>query len=278
MIVRIGGTAHRGRAIDLRDRAVDAEALHRAVVDRVGTIVETAPPGPIHRLLGPLRPGMTVDRRAALASAARSRGVESVHDAAVAAAEARLEAIDRAIAEDTTDRPAAEPLRRAAADAGADVARLRERAATIRGRIAADEEAGRTADGPRATLRETIAALSEAETEALAAEQALEAAQRDRRALRDERERRLSLADRRDNLRRRARRGLADRERGRLRRALRALPGPDPAGDDVDPDPFRLGLAVVRLARLRAPVVVADAPFPTATAARAALDAPVVLV
>lgn len=271
MILRLRGETHRGQAIDLRDRRVDPAALVRAIRDHHDAVVQTAPPGPVHDHVGWLHPGMDCAPRACLAAAARSRGRTTRHDDRIAALATDVAAID-------VDPVALEPYRRDVATAGEDVASLRERVATLRGRVQADRDAGRDATAVERDLRETVAALSEAETEELAAEQALAAAEDAARRARDARERRLSLVDRRDNLRRRARDRLVAAALPRFRSALRSLPFAD--ADPLEPfdaPPLHGALAVARIARVRAPLVVA-APFPTATAARAALDAPVVLV
>ncbi|MFB6070336.1 MAG: hypothetical protein ABEJ76_04870 [Halanaeroarchaeum sp.] len=264
----------RGRAIDLRERRVDPAALAAAIGTGEGTVVTTPPPTPMHDYVGHLAPGRHVPLRPALAAAARSRGRRSPHADALAAIDARLEDL-RA---DTVDLA---PYRRRAAEAGSDVEALRERVATLRGRIEARRDAGRSTGEAEAALREAAATLSEVETDRLAARQALAAAEREARSARDARDRRLRLVDRRDNLERRARRWLAAREYPRFARALAALPmaadaGSEPA--DFGGSGFQAGLAVARIAALRAPVVLVDGPFETATEARAALDAAVVLV
>lgn len=276
MILRLRGETHRGQAIDLRDSRVDPAGLVRAIRAATDAIVAAPPPGPVHEHVGWLHPGMDCAPRAALASAARSRGRTTSYDERIATLEADIAAID-------VDHVDLTPYQREVATAGEDVAALRERVATLRGRVQADREAGRDATAVERDLRETVAALSEAETDQLAAEQALAEAERAARRARDARERRLSLVDRRDNLRRRAREQLVADARSRFREALRALPVDSPPSQGSDPltagdvPPLHAALAIARMARVRAPLVVA-APFPSATAARAALDAPVLLV
>lgn len=276
MILRLRGETHRGQAVDLRDSRVDPAALVRAIRMATDAVVSAPPPGPVHDHVGWVRPGMDCSPRAGLAAAARSRGRTTRHDDRIAALDADIRGID-------VDPVDLAPYRRAVATAGADVASLRERVATLRGRVQADRDAGRDATAVERDLRETVTALSEAETDELAAEQALAEAEAAARRARDARERRLSLVDRRDNLRRRARERLVADALPRFRAALRSLPvespplrGPEPLATMAVP-PQHAALAIARIARVRAPLVVA-APFPSATAARAALDAPVVLV
>ncbi|MFB6082256.1 MAG: hypothetical protein ABEJ67_05485 [Halanaeroarchaeum sp.] len=274
MRVRCGGESHRGRAIDLRDRSVDPSALLAAIRSPDDGVVAAPSPGPVHEFVGRLGPGTDCPLRRCLAAAARSRGVASPFDDAIAQVDAALAAIE-------TEPVDLAALRRRVAETGADVARLRERVAHLRGRIGARRDAGLADADAAVELREAITALSEAETAELAAEQALAAGERSARRARDARERRLSLADRRDNRARRARRWLAAHEASRFARALAALPVASSAGAnpvDYDGDPLHAAMAAARLASVRAPLVVVDGPFPSAVAARAALDAPVVLV
>ncbi|MFW5918890.1 MAG: hypothetical protein ACOCSF_01665 [Halanaeroarchaeum sp.] len=274
MKVRIGGRLRRGRAIDLRDEPADPERLLAAIADPDSNGVAAPAPGPVHAFVGRLAPGMSIALRPALAAAARSLGRRSPYDEDIAA-------LDRRIADIHVEPIDLEPARRRAAEAGADVAALRERVARLRGRLEAKREADRPTDETRDRLRGAIATLSEAETEALAAEQALASAERAAREVRDRQDRRLSLVDERDNLARRARTALAERIFPQFRRALDAVPVAGRAGappDGFDGEPFAAALAVARLATLRAPVVLVGGPFRDPVAARAALDAQVVLV
>ena len=274
MKVALDGTIRQGQAVDLRDAPLDAARIVAAIRDPDGPLVSCPPPGPVHSFVGHVQPGIHFSLRAALAAAARSRAIRSEYDDAIDEIDRRIEAI----AVEQVDLASA---RRRAASAGADVAALRERVARLRGRLEARREAGQGSDKAEADLRDAIATLSEAETDRLAAEQALAAAERDARAARDARDRRLSLVDERDNLARQARSALANREYPRFRRALASLPIEGRAGDgpgEFDGGPVAAALAVARIARLRAPVVLADGPFSTPVVARAALHASVVLV
>lgn len=123
--------------------------------------------------------------------------------------------------------------------------------------------------------------LADRETERIAAEEALSIARDAARRARDRRERRLELQDRERNLGREVRRRLTAAIEPRFRRALAAVPGECSLGEApgaIEGDRATAALAVCRLASLSAPVVIALDRFPAATAASAALDAPVILV
>ncbi|MFB6133240.1 MAG: hypothetical protein ABEJ44_07560 [Halanaeroarchaeum sp.] len=274
MRVRLEESVEAGRAIDLRDRDVDPTELLAAVRSPDESLVAAPRPGRIHAFVGRIEPNMTISLRGAVATAARSRGEMAPHDDAIAG-------LDRRIADiDVEPVDVVSPRRRVAA-AGTNVASLREEVARLRGRLEADGDAGRPTDRTRSDLRAAIAELAEAETERHAAEQSLRATEAEARAMRDRRERRLTLVDERDNLARRGRSALAEREYPRFRRALAALPVEAAAGEAPEEfvgESVAAALAVARIATVRAPVVLVDGPFSAAIAARAALDAPVLLV
>lgn len=273
MKVALADGVREGRAIDVRDVSLGVDALLEAI-RHDDALVECPRPGRIHDLVGRLEPDMHLSLRAALATAARSRGVRSSYDE-------KLDELDREIASIEVESVDLAAARERKATAGADVAALRERVARLRGRLEAAREAGRETGEASAELRDAITALSEAETAELAAEQALARAEREARAARDERERRFALVDERENLARRARAELARREYPRFRRGIAALPAETDVAPDheaFDGDEFVAGMAAARIASVRAPIVLADGPFEEAVTARAALDAPVVLV
>lgn len=273
MRVVLADDVREGRAIDVRGRSIRPDALLDAIREDDG-FVECPRPGRMYDHVGRLEPDMHLSLRAALAAAARSRGLRSSYDE-------KLDELDREIASIEVESVDLAAARERKATAGADVAALRERVARLRGRLEAAREAGRETGEASAELRDAITALSEAETAELAAEQALDRAEREARAARDERERRLALVDERENLARRARAELARREFPRFRRGIAALPARTPVGaehETFDGDDFVAGMAVARIASVRAPIVLADGPFDEAVTARAALDAPVVLV
>lgn len=295
MRVRFAGVERRGPAVDLRDLGVAATDVVDAVRDpdddrvaaatprKCGGRLQDAAPG-VHERVGFLHPGLSVAPVAAVAAAARSRGARTEHDEALRRVDAELASMDVP----DVDLAAA---RECVADTAADVDRLRERVARAGGRVEARrDDAGDAAEADaEAALASATRELAERETDYHAAREALAAARRRAREARDARERRLELEDRRGNLRRAARRELADAHAGSFRRAVAALPVPgEPAhpADFAGPD-WTTGCAVARLARPGPPLVVADAlgdetpagdGFDTASRARAALDAPVLLV
>lgn len=274
MMVAVSDGLRRGRALDLRDESVDPGRILDAIREGDDSVVSCLAPTGVHSFVGHIEPGMHLSLRSALAAAARSRGMTSALDDDIAD-------LDRAIAEIEAEPIDLVSVRRRAAEAGEDVAALRERVAHLRGRLDAERESGGVTEKSRVALREAIAALSEAETEELAARQALADAERKARAVRDRRDRRLRLVDERDNLARSARADLATQIYPQFSRALDSLPVATAAGErpaEYEGDPFAAALAVARIAAVRAPVVLVDGPFSTAVAARAALDAPVVLV
>jgi len=256
----------------------------------------------------------------ALAAAARERGREHPLDDERRRLRAELEAAAVAVddAGDVSDALAA--ARRRAAAAGADVERLRERAATLRGRltqarertgadteadtdIEVDSDAAQTdVDALRAEFEAATRALTEAETERVAADQALADAVERSRAARDARERRLHLRDTLTNRRREIRRDLArevypafvDAVAASCSNAAYVLGGdsaahgtvsdesltvrPGDGPEDFDGDAVVAHAAAVRIADRAEPVVVAVDRFPSPGAAREWLRAPVVFV
>lgn len=265
-----------GQALDLRDSTVDVERIREALRDDTDPTIDCGPPAAIHDEIGTIREGMDLDVRAALVAAGRSLGLSTPFDDEIARLDAQISAID-------ADGPDLRSVRRRAASAGESVDTLRERVARIGGRLTAIREAGGETAEVEAALREATRELSEAETDAIAARQAMDAAERRARAARDRRADRLSLVDRRENRRRDARSWLVDRMAPRLETAMASLPVRDLEGGDGSPigydgPPRHLALGVLRLARVVAPVLLADSPFESPLRARAALDAPVVMV
>ncbi|WP_435196572.1 hypothetical protein [Natronomonas sp. EA1] len=239
----------------------------RAVAELVREWYE---PGACHERIG-LVAARPLDRRVAIATVARARGHTSPHDDALR--ECR-EALATTEAAGTNLRAA----RRAVAEAGTDVARLRERAATLRGRVQARREAGLDADEPRTALREVARELSEAETDRTAAEQTLARERERARDGYDARARRLELEDRIGNLEREARASLEREFRPRVDAAVARAPGPAAADSLADATDATARLALARLAPLDAPVVLATDHFDSPTAARDWLGSPVILL
>ncbi|MFB6156605.1 MAG: hypothetical protein ABEJ34_02025 [Haloferacaceae archaeon] len=271
MRIEAGDRTFVGRAIDLGG-AVEAGSVAEAVRGETveGVDVECPDPGPVHAHVGHVRPGMSVDVRGALAAAARSLGERAPQRDAVEAARAELDEL--AVPDADLDE-----VRCRVAEAGESEERLRERVATLRGRVQALD--GEECEAARADLRDAVRELTEAETERIAAEQLRDRLEREARDLRDRRERRLELEDRVANLERAAREHLAGAVYDRFRAAVTALPGDATAGQapgDYDGDPVTAALAVVRIADVRAPVVVAVDRLDDAATASRRLDAPVV--
>ncbi|AGN02474.1 hypothetical protein L593_12675 [Salinarchaeum sp. Harcht-Bsk1] len=264
----------RGRSFDLRDREITAEDVSAAIRTESAPIdLRCAERGPIHERVGVVEPDRTYPLQAALAAVARERGLEASQGSELAEVRARLAALELptvSLAEQ----------RRRIADTD-DAASLEEQVSTLRGQLEAARERGEDHEALAEARERAVAELAERRTERIAAEQSLDRARRSAREARDRREDRLELEDRERNLERAARRELAGELQAAFDRALDALPGDATAGESPGSveGPAAIGaLAVCRVARIRAPVVVAGDWFDAATAAAAALDAPVVLV
>lgn len=284
--VRVGGEVRRGRAIDLR-AAFDAELVppelapeevasairsaddpDRAVVSESGrTIAVDCPaPGPAHEHVGVIRDGTDLSLRGALAAAARSQGHGAPEADELEAIRARLgerDAVDVS-GEATLSGGDLRQARRRVAEANDEEAEIRERVATLQGRVQALRDAGvdgapETGDA-EAELSEATRRLSEVQTERIAAEQALARCRERARTHRERRRERLRLQDRAGNLRRAAREHLAGLVRESFEDARDEIPDTGDLGESVE-----TALAVARVAELDAPVVLAhDAdPFET---------------
>jgi hypothetical protein len=291
--VVVAGDVRTGDAVDLSDRDLDPDAVVAAVRKPATTVngtdtpdltplrVRCGTPGPVHDHVGLVSRDATLSVRVTLAAVARARGETAPQDA-------EIERVRAALA-DTSPHPAEFGReRRAVAEAGADEDALRERVASLRGRIGALESADADADrieSVRADLVEAAADLSRVQTERIAATQRLRAADRGARTAWDERERRLRLQDRLGNLERAARAALAARVYDDFAAAVRAappaadadhhpVPGDEPG--DYEGDTVTATLAVARVAPLEAPVVLAAGRFSGATAAATWLDAPAI--
>lgn len=295
MKVRLGERTLTGSVIDLRDANYDLapDAVVAAVRSDGDTATISDPetslsvvcptPGPVHEHVGLVRSESTVSLRHALAAAARSRGHTVPQDDEIAAVRDRLAGLDAP----DVDLAAA---RRRVADATGEETELRERVAALRGRVQALREDRTDATNcdvadAEAELADAAERLSAAETERIAAEQALAAARECARESRDRRRARLRLQDREANLRRAARERLADTVREEYEAARNDVLAPN--HDDTDApthadttettrDPVAAALAVARVAALDAPVVLASDRFEGPTAAASWLDAPVI--
>lgn len=275
MRVIVDGRTYEGRAVDLTETDVSVAT----VVESVGTAdppirVDCPAPGDAHEHVRRLPPE-TFDRRAALAAAAQALGHTSP-------ARAALEDAQSELADLSAPPVDVDTARRRVAETGETEKRLRERVAELRGRLQARRETGADTTAVEAQLNEATSRLAEAETERIAAEQALERAETVARDARDRRERRLELEDRVANREREVRRDLAAAVWGQFRTALRSVPGTATAGSTpgtYDGDRVTAALAVTRLAPLDAPVVVDGLDrIDGADAAASILEAPVIYI
>lgn len=216
-----------------------------------------------NEVLGRVPTGTTL--RTELAAAARSRGRSSSFAAEIATIRESMTAIEVP----TVDL---EGVRRRLATVSGEEERLTERVAAARGDVRARRSVDADVAGALADLEDAAAALSDARTERIAAEQALERARERVATARDARERRLALRDRIRNRRRDARSELATGIHAAFRDALSAVPEGDRADAGAAPTEYvgstvAASLASVRVADLDGPVVLeADA--------AAAFDAP----
>lgn len=263
MKIRVASREFDGRAVDLTDVSVTAQAVVNAISgDSPQISIECEPPGLVHEFVGHIHAGITISRRSALAAAARSRGMTTPHDAELQTVNARLTELEPPA---ITVRSA----RKRVAETGAECERLQESVAAQRGRVQALREIGEDATDAETELRDTIAALSEQETERLAAEQALTQAEKQAREARNQRERRLRLEDSAANLQRAARRSLAAEVTPAFEEAVADVP-------EGTPEAVATALAVARIAEIRAPVVLAEPWFETSTVAADWLSTPVI--
>ena len=287
MICRVDGAVHSGRAVslsgDVGARTVATAVWSGAATAASGaTVAVTArTPHPAHERVGCLAPGTGLRVRTALAAAARARGLAAPQDPPLRRARERLAAVtderEHGATSDGADPSTVDVQQRLVA-ARDETDRLRERVATVRGRLRARQECGLSTEDIRAELAATARELSEVETEAVAARQTLEQARRRTRETRDTLEERFRLEDRVANLERRARRALVERVRGAYAAAVADVPGTSRPADPFAADPLTAGFAVARVARFDAPVVVAGDRFASARAASRWLGAPVVRV
>lgn len=316
MRLAIGGSVHRGDAIDLDHPHLSPVNLKRAIerAGPVGQVPETRTteertagcgavdgevegewlridcraPGAVHEHVGVIHPGMTVDPKRALAAAARSRGMTTPESQ-------QLRDVRRELADIEIEPDETASMRRAVDRADADEQRLRESIATIRGRIQALEETNPESDrlaAARTELAETAREFSEVQTERLAAQQRLARAQQHARRTRNDRERRLRLQDRAANLQREATSALAERLYPEFRTELRNAPERRGDKGTINPE-TRSGmaeslrelqgdqaataaLAIGRLAELSAPIVLTTDHFETAVTANEWLETPVI--
>ncbi len=266
----------RGRAIDLSGESTAPKDVVAAVRSNIGSeriSIDCADPGPAHEHVGWITSEMAIRLRPALAAIARSLGMDAPQDGKIAHVEERMCSLD-------IDDVSLRAERRRVADASGSEIRLRERVAALRGRVQALREVEGSSDNAESELRSVTQELAETETKRIAAEQTLEAARGRQQYARDTREQRLRLRDRKANLERRARRHLVRQVHERFVTAIEAVPG---QGRTMTPGTFEgdsvtAALALARVARIRAPVVLASDRFDTAEAAANCLHSPVLQI
>lgn len=229
------------RVVD--DCDAEPEQLVAAIRDPADDRVECPTPGPAHAHLGWLHPEVNLNRRAAFAAVARSRGETAPQLDDLYAVAAELRELDA----ESTDLIDA---RERAAAAGEERDRLRERVATLRGEVRARREAGLDASEAADELATAARRLSEVATEREAAQQALARARATARDAYDRRERRLELQDRAANLQREARATLAERVRPTIASTVDQLGGSLSAAEAPT-----VALAAATVAAFDAPVV-----------------------
>ncbi|MGQ3330978.1 DUF7856 family protein [Halorubrum sp. FL23] len=191
--------------------------------------------------------------RRELAAAARTLGLSS-------SIEGRLIELRNRVAAIEVEPVDLDAARRRVADASGEEERLKERVAALRGGVQARREIEAETDEALDELQSAAAELSTAQSERIAAEQALRRARTRAADARDARERRLELRDRLRNRRRDARRELAREVYPSFRDALAAVPGVDVDDAGADPGAYdgpslAASLAAVRIADLDGAVV-----------------------
>jgi len=271
----IDGSFLWGVAVDFRPWGIDLAEAVAAIRGCSGSCaIACSPPGSLFDAVGVVEPSIDLSLRRVLATVARRRG----HRAA-GAVELRDVRAELATISTTNCDHAAE--RRQVAAAGSDEAELAERVATLRGELQTRRNAGMDVEATEQRLSDAVAALTEARTERLSAEQALDQVRETNRARRDKRDRRLRLQDRERNLEREIRRELADAIYDEFAAAVRTLPGdtsPGQSVDEYDGDDVTAALAVLRLLRTATPAVLAVDRFDTPEGAAHELGLPIVRV
>lgn len=278
---RVGDIVRCGRALVVGvtvDPAVLARAVRREGDSDARVAVVADQPGPAHEHVGCIRPAVGLQTQTALAAAARSRGIETPHDAALAGAREELAALESQRETETDQGTAGERAqhRKAAAAATTETERLRETVAAARGRLQARREQGLNPAPAAEELAAAVERLSEAETEAAAARQRLQTIRERTRDRRDAREERFRLEERVANLERQVRKHRREQVHEAYVAALEAVPGVDSVTEPFEAEPVTRALAVARVAELSAPVVLACERFESAGAAADWLDTAVI--
>ena len=281
-VCRVGDVVRRGAVVTVPEsvppgRVAEAVAESSNPEDRIA--VESAPVTPLHDHVGCIRPEMGLRTQTALARAARTRGLGTPQDPDIDSVCVNLVALANGDESDEVAEETGTATRYESPSAGGeDVDALRERVATARGRLQARRRNGLDPTPAAEALSEAIAALSEAETATAARRQRREVARTEARAERDRLDKRLRLEDRLANLKREARAHLVDEVREPYRECLNALPGHEPGEDPLEAPAVPAALAIVRLATIRAPVVLAVDRFASPAAAGEWLDTALIQV
>jgi hypothetical protein len=259
MRVEAGERTFRGRAIDLREASItssNAVAAVRSDGESSVLDIDCPEPGPAHEHVGYIESGMSIRARPAVAAAARSVGINAPQDEEITEIEESFRSLNVEGSSLRTER------RRVAEVSGSET-ELRERVATLRGRVQALRDFGEDSEEAESKLRSATRELAETATERIAAEQALEDARERQRSTRNTREQRLRLRDRRANLERAARGYLVRQVHKEFVAAVEVVPDGEQERCRVtkpgsfEGDPTTAALAIARLARIRAPVVLA---------------------
>jgi len=265
--LRVAGTTYTGAVVDLRTRDVDGRTIAASIRGQQCLPAVSCPDPPsVYAYAGHVHPSMGLRTRTALAAAARSQGHETPQDEAIADCREQLTELECS----PPDLP--DPVE-SVPDATIDG--LQETIAAYRGRLTAREAVGADDGTVQADLRDAAMELSERETRRAAARETRELRRERARAYRDALEERRRLSDELANRRRSARATLVDRCADAFARAVETVPGTAP-DDPFDADPVTAALAVLRVARTPAPVVVETDRFRTLAAASDCLDAPIV--
>ncbi|MFC7071868.1 hypothetical protein ACFQJ7_10510 [Halovenus rubra] len=283
MICRVGDVVRCGEVVSIEPEVTAttvADAVRTESTDADDRIEVSCPtPSLLHEAVGCLYPGMGVQTKTALARAARTRGMTTPYDEDLEAARAKLTDV-------CVESISLRQHREVMAGTEETVEQARVRAAEARGRVRECEENGLATDEANSRLAAALQYLSEAETAAIAAEQAYTSAREQRRAQLDNREQRFRLQDRVANYEREAHAYLVDQLRDEFSETLTTLSEmmadqlsdalSTPIRSPFDVEPVPAALAVGHLGNLSAPVVLAIDWFESPSKASEWLDTSVI--
>lgn len=216
----------------------------------------------LHDHVALIAPGLSLRRREALIAVARSLGLETSVDAAINELRAELESLPEPV-------PSRADARLRVAETASELESKRERVATLRGRVRETD-----VEELKDEYRDSIRALSEAETEHIAAQEALKKSRDRARAARDSRDRRLRLEDKLGNVERTARTELVAAVEPAVEKAILEISADEVETVD-DATPISTALAIARVGRIETPIVLACRRFPNRDAAERWLGVPV---